>query len=103
MQAITIISPPIQKEFAVKQISMIVVAKYVGLVIGSSLWPMTADIIGRKTAFNRYVTMRVLRSFEDLTKSFAVRTNFLSEKLFSLASFPFEEETRRPFVRRHYL
>lgn len=52
MQAITIISPPVQKEFAVSQISMIIVAKYVGLVIGSSLWPMTADIIGRKTAFN---------------------------------------------------
>lgn len=52
MQAITIISPPVQKEFAVSQISMIIVAKYVGLVIGSSLWPMTADVIGRKTSFN---------------------------------------------------
>ncbi|RMY21153.1 hypothetical protein D0866_12358 [Hortaea werneckii] len=52
MQAITIRSPPVQREFAVQRISMIIVAKYVGLVLRSSFWPMTADIICRRTAFN---------------------------------------------------
>lgn len=52
MQAITIISPPIQKEFAVNQIAFLTVAKYAGLVIGASVWPMTADFIGRRLAFN---------------------------------------------------
>lgn len=52
MQAITIISPPIKAEFQVKRIAFLTVAKYTGLVIGSSVWPMTADFIGRRIAFN---------------------------------------------------
>lgn len=52
MQAITIISAPVRNEFAVKKIAFLTVAKYVGLVIGSSVWPMTADFIGRRLAFN---------------------------------------------------
>ncbi|KAJ5815434.1 hypothetical protein N7474_007211 [Penicillium riverlandense] len=52
MQAITIISPAVQKEFLVNQIAFLTVAKYAGLVIGSSVWPMTADFIGRRLAFN---------------------------------------------------
>ncbi|KAH0443875.1 major facilitator superfamily transporter [Colletotrichum camelliae] len=52
MQAITIISAPVRNEFAVKRIAFLTVAKYVGLVIGSTAWPMTADYIGRKLAFN---------------------------------------------------
>jgi MFS family permease len=52
LRAITIISPLVQAEFDVEQISFIIVAKYIGLLLGSSLWPMTADFIGRKTAFN---------------------------------------------------
>lgn len=52
MQAITIISPPVKTEFAVKRIAFLAVAKYAGLVVGSSVWPMTADFIGRRVAFN---------------------------------------------------
>ncbi|ETN42332.1 uncharacterized protein HMPREF1541_01486 [Cyphellophora europaea CBS 101466] len=52
MQAITIISPPVQREFAVQRIAFLTVAKYAGLVVGSTVWPMTADFIGRRLAFN---------------------------------------------------
>ncbi|OAQ83849.1 membrane transporter [Purpureocillium lilacinum] len=52
LQAITIITPPVRTEFAVKRIAFLSVAKYAGLVIGSSFWPMTADFIGRRPAFN---------------------------------------------------
>lgn len=52
MQAITIISPPVRNEFKVERIAFIHVAKYAGLVIGSSFWPITADYIGRRLAFN---------------------------------------------------
>lgn len=52
MQAITIISAPVRNEFAVKRIAFLTVAKYAGLVVGSSVWPMTADFIGRRLAFN---------------------------------------------------
>ncbi|KAJ4180386.1 hypothetical protein NW767_014391 [Fusarium falciforme] len=52
MQAITIISAPVRNEFAVKRIAFLTVAKYAGLVVGSSMWPMTADFIGRRLAFN---------------------------------------------------
>ncbi|KAF6808513.1 membrane transporter [Colletotrichum musicola] len=52
MQAITIISAPVRNEFAVERIAFLTVAKYVGLVIGSTAWPISADFIGRKLAFN---------------------------------------------------
>ncbi|KAK1526996.1 MFS transporter, metabolite:H+ symporter [Colletotrichum costaricense] len=52
MQAITIIGPPVRNEFQVKRIAFLTLAKYAGLVVGSSVWPMTADIIGRRLAFN---------------------------------------------------
>ncbi|KAM5351154.1 hypothetical protein ACJ41O_003877 [Fusarium nematophilum] len=52
MQAITIISAPVRNEFAVQRIAFLTVAKYAGLVVGSSVWPMTADFIGRRLAFN---------------------------------------------------
>lgn len=52
MQAITIISPAVRNEFAVSRIAFLTVAKYAGLVVGSTLWPMTADFIGRRLAFN---------------------------------------------------
>lgn len=52
MQAITIISPAVRNEFNVKRIAFLTVAKYAGLVVGSTAWPMTADIIGRRLAFN---------------------------------------------------
>ncbi|KAF4469201.1 hypothetical protein FALBO_3899 [Fusarium albosuccineum] len=52
MQAITIISAPVRNEFHVEKIAFLTVAKYAGLVIGSSVWPMTADFIGRRLAFN---------------------------------------------------
>lgn len=52
MQAITIISAPVRNEFAVKRIAFLTVAKYAGLIIGSTVWPMTADFIGRRLAFN---------------------------------------------------
>lgn len=52
MQAITIISPPVQAEFNVERIAFLTVGKYAGLVVGSSVWPLAADFIGRKFAFN---------------------------------------------------
>lgn len=52
MQAITIISPPVMREFNVRHIAFLTVGKYAGLVLGSSGWPMTADFIGRRLAFN---------------------------------------------------
>ncbi|KAG8361729.1 hypothetical protein FVEN_g768 [Fusarium venenatum] len=52
MQAITIISPAVRNEFKVKRIAFLTLAKYAGLVVGSSVWPMTADVIGRRLAFN---------------------------------------------------
>ena len=52
MQAITIITPPVRNEFNVDRIAFLTVAKYAGLVVGSSVWPMTADFIGRRLAFN---------------------------------------------------
>ncbi|KAL2783585.1 major facilitator superfamily domain-containing protein [Aspergillus keveii] len=52
MQAITIISAPVQVEFSVDRIAFLTVAKYAGLVVGSTVWPMTADFIGRRLAFN---------------------------------------------------
>ncbi|KAL2863189.1 MFS transporter [Aspergillus lucknowensis] len=44
--------PPVQVEFSVDRIALLSVAKYAGLVVGSSMWPMTADFIGRRLAFN---------------------------------------------------
>ncbi|KAL5042425.1 major facilitator superfamily domain-containing protein [Aspergillus fruticulosus] len=52
MQAVSNIQPPVQREFSVQRIAFLSVAKYAGLVIGSSFWPMTADFIGRRLAFN---------------------------------------------------
>ncbi|EPE09768.1 sugar transporter [Ophiostoma piceae UAMH 11346] len=52
MQAITVISTPVRNEFNVKRIAFLTVGKYAGLVVGSSMWPMTADFIGRRLAFN---------------------------------------------------
>ncbi|KIW80201.1 hypothetical protein Z517_06816 [Fonsecaea pedrosoi CBS 271.37] len=52
LQAITIVGPAIQREFAVKRIAFLTVAKYVGLTIGASTWPLAADFIGRRPAFN---------------------------------------------------
>lgn len=52
MQAITIITAPVRNEFDVERIAFLTVAKYVGLVLGATLWPMTADFIGRRPAFN---------------------------------------------------
>ncbi|KAI9043635.1 MFS transporter [Aspergillus affinis] len=52
MQAITIISAPVRNEFSVQRIAFLTVAKYAGLVVGSSVWPITADFIGRRLAFN---------------------------------------------------
>lgn len=52
MQAITIISAPVRNEFAVERIAFLTVAKYAGLVIGATVWPVTADYIGRRLAFN---------------------------------------------------
>lgn len=52
MQAVSNIQPPVQREFSVQRIAFLSVAKYAGLVVGASFWPMTADFIGRRLAFN---------------------------------------------------
>ncbi|PLB49714.1 MFS general substrate transporter [Aspergillus steynii IBT 23096] len=43
---------PVRNEFSVERIAFLTVAKYAGLVVGSSVWPITADFIGRRLAFN---------------------------------------------------
>lgn len=52
MQAVTNIQPPVQREFGVERIAFLSMAKYVGLLVGASVWPTTADFIGRRLAFN---------------------------------------------------
>ncbi|CAJ0538797.1 Ff.00g067320.m01.CDS01 [Fusarium sp. VM40] len=52
MQAVTNIQPPVRHEFGVDRIAFLSVAKYAGLLVGASIWPMTADFIGRRLAFN---------------------------------------------------
>lgn len=52
MQAVTNIQPPVQQEFGVQRIAFLSMAKYAGLLVGASFWPMTADFIGRRLAFN---------------------------------------------------
>ncbi|KAM0277215.1 hypothetical protein ACHAQH_005998 [Verticillium albo-atrum] len=49
---ITIISAPVRNEFKIQRIAFLTVAKYAGLVVGSSVWPITADYIGRRLASN---------------------------------------------------
>lgn len=52
MQAVTNIQPPVKQEFHVQRIAFLSVSKYAGLLVGASFWPMTADFIGRRLAFN---------------------------------------------------
>ncbi|KAF5012257.1 hypothetical protein FDECE_1638 [Fusarium decemcellulare] len=52
MQAVTNIQPPVKREFGVQRIAFLSMAKYAGLLVGASLWPMSADFIGRRMAFN---------------------------------------------------
>ncbi|KAH7123021.1 major facilitator superfamily transporter [Dactylonectria macrodidyma] len=52
-QGITAVRPPIFNEFDdVTRLSFSSVAYYVGLIVGASFWGTTADLIGRKPAFN---------------------------------------------------
>ncbi|KAG8162425.1 hypothetical protein KVR01_008190 [Diaporthe batatas] len=52
-QGITAIRPPVANEFTdITHLSFSSVAYYVGLIIGASFWGITADLIGRKPAFN---------------------------------------------------
>ncbi|TEA11007.1 Major facilitator-type transporter hxnZ [Colletotrichum sidae] len=52
-QGITAIRPPVGNEFTdIARLSFSSVAYYVGLIIGASFWGTTADLIGRKPAFN---------------------------------------------------
>ena len=52
-QGITAIRPPVANEFTdITYLSFSSVAYYVGLIIGASFWGVTADLIGRKPAFN---------------------------------------------------
>ncbi|GME57719.1 hypothetical protein GTA08_BOTSDO07905 [Neofusicoccum parvum] len=63
MQAVTIISPFVQREFSVERIAFLTVAKYTGMVIGATIMPITADFIGRKPAFNITLGMSSLFGF----------------------------------------
>ncbi|KAM5343479.1 hypothetical protein ACJ41O_012016 [Fusarium nematophilum] len=52
-QGITAVRPPIANEFTdISLLSFSSVAYYVGLIIGATFWGTTADLIGRKPAFN---------------------------------------------------
>jgi MFS family permease len=47
------VRPPVSNEFTdISRLSFSSVAYYVGLIIGATFWGTTADIIGRKPAFN---------------------------------------------------
>lgn len=63
MQAVTIISPFVQREFSVERIAFLTVAKYTGMVIGATIMPITADFIGRNPAFNVSLGMSSLFGF----------------------------------------
>ncbi|KAI5919361.1 major facilitator superfamily domain-containing protein [Camillea tinctor] len=52
-QGITAIRPAVANEFTdISRLSFSSVAYYVGLIIGASFWGTSADLIGRKPAFN---------------------------------------------------
>ncbi|OCK99228.1 MFS general substrate transporter [Cenococcum geophilum 1.58] len=51
-QAVNMIGPFVKPEFHVHQIAFLNVAKQTGSVLGGLLWPLTADYIGRRPAFN---------------------------------------------------
>ncbi|OCL09165.1 MFS general substrate transporter [Glonium stellatum] len=51
-QAINIIGPFVKPEFHIHQIAFLNVAKQTGSTLGGLLWPLTADYIGRRPAFN---------------------------------------------------
>ncbi|KAK7425080.1 hypothetical protein QQZ08_008357 [Neonectria magnoliae] len=52
-QGITAVRPPVGNEFSdVSRLSYSSVAYYIGLIIGATFWGTTADLIGRKSAFN---------------------------------------------------
>ncbi|KPM41051.1 putative MFS-type transporter PB1E7.08c [Neonectria ditissima] len=52
-QGITAVRPPVGNEFSdVSRLSYSSVAYYIGLIIGATFWGTTADLIGRKPAFN---------------------------------------------------
>uniref|UniRef100_A0A093VLC4 Putative MFS-type transporter PB1E7.08c n=1 Tax=Talaromyces marneffei PM1 TaxID=1077442 RepID=A0A093VLC4_TALMA len=52
-QGISAVRPPVANEFTnISRLSFSSVAYYVGLIIGATFWGTTADIIGRKPAFN---------------------------------------------------
>lgn len=53
LQGITAVRPPVANEFTdISLLSYSSVAYYVGLIIGAVFWGTTADLIGRKPAFN---------------------------------------------------
>lgn len=52
-QGISAVRPPVANEFTdITLLSFSSVAYYVGLILGASFWGTTADLIGRKPAFN---------------------------------------------------
>ncbi|KAI1634282.1 major facilitator superfamily domain-containing protein [Biscogniauxia mediterranea] len=52
-QGITAVRPAVANEFAdISRLSFSSVAYYVGLIIGASFWGTSADLVGRKPAFN---------------------------------------------------
>lgn len=52
-QGITAVRPAVANEFLdITHLSFSSVAYYIGLIVGASFWGITADLIGRKPAFN---------------------------------------------------
>jgi len=52
LQGVAIILPQVGKEFNPPHQTFLTLALYVGLIFGASFWGVTADIIGRRLAFN---------------------------------------------------
>lgn len=57
MFAVSMISLPVQREFAVEKIASLILFKYLGLVLGSTAWPLLADSYGRLFTFNATIFM----------------------------------------------
>ncbi|CCE79797.1 Piso0_002888 [Millerozyma farinosa CBS 7064] len=60
MFAVSLISIPIQRGFDVSSIAYMSLFKYVGLVVGATLWPLLSDFIGRLSVFNITIFMSAL-------------------------------------------
>lgn len=63
MFAISLISLPVEREFHIEKIGYLILFKYIGLILGCTIWPLIADIYGRTFAFNITLFMSGIAGF----------------------------------------